>query len=176
MSLRRKTFTLIEMLIVVVIIGILAAALIPRLQGVQGRARDVQRKTGLSQIGQGMGALRQDKGTYASGIASNAPNSTELVPTYLASLPTDPKGTARNLSGDITTTNGNYGAVTNTTTADVLLLGAKTEIKGSSNGGAPGSAISFTSMSWLQAVLTTAVMTLGPLKDWDAWLRYYYAQ
>ena len=60
MSSRKKSFTLIEMLIVVVIIGILAAALIPRLQGVQGRARDVQRKTGLSQLGQGMGVARQD--------------------------------------------------------------------------------------------------------------------
>ena len=32
---KRKTFTLIEMLIVIVIIGILAAALIPRLQSIQ---------------------------------------------------------------------------------------------------------------------------------------------
>ena len=62
MSLRKKTFTLIEMLIVVVIIGILAAALIPRLQGVQGRARDVQRKANLSQIGQGMGVWKSDNG------------------------------------------------------------------------------------------------------------------
>ena len=31
----KKTFTLIEMLIVIVIIGILAAALVPRLQAVQ---------------------------------------------------------------------------------------------------------------------------------------------
>ncbi|MFZ5341513.1 MAG: type IV pilin protein [Patescibacteria group bacterium] len=31
MSIKRKAFTLVEMLIVVVIIGILAAALIPRL-------------------------------------------------------------------------------------------------------------------------------------------------
>ena len=70
MSLRKKTFTLIEMLIVVVIIGILAAALIPRLQGVQGRARDVQRKTGLSQIGQAMGVYKADyNDTYSGAIA-----------------------------------------------------------------------------------------------------------
>ena len=36
----RKTFTLIEMLIVVVIIGILAGALIPRIMNAQARAND----------------------------------------------------------------------------------------------------------------------------------------
>lgn len=46
----KKTFTLIEMLIVIVIIGILAAALVPRLQSVQSRARDTKRKADLHAI------------------------------------------------------------------------------------------------------------------------------
>ena len=45
-----KAFTLTEMLIVIVIIGILIAALLPRMQAAQGRSRDVSRKTALSQI------------------------------------------------------------------------------------------------------------------------------
>ncbi|MEI7477147.1 MAG: prepilin-type N-terminal cleavage/methylation domain-containing protein [bacterium] len=47
---QKKSFTLIEMLIVVVIIGILAAALIPRLQSVQARARDIKRIADIHQI------------------------------------------------------------------------------------------------------------------------------
>lgn len=45
-----KAFTLVEMLIVIVIIGILIAALMPRMQAAQWRARDVSRKTALSQV------------------------------------------------------------------------------------------------------------------------------
>jgi type II secretion system protein G len=60
----RKAFTLIEMLIVVVIIGILAAALIPRLQSVQGRARDTKRKADISQIGSALAIYKSDIGAF----------------------------------------------------------------------------------------------------------------
>ncbi|MBQ9554473.1 type II secretion system protein [bacterium] len=46
----KKAFTLVEMLIVVVIIGILSSALLPRLQGAQSAARDAARKSDLSQL------------------------------------------------------------------------------------------------------------------------------
>jgi len=42
MKLFTKTFTLIELLIVIVIIGVLATALIPRLKGMQDKARYVR--------------------------------------------------------------------------------------------------------------------------------------
>jgi general secretion pathway protein G len=59
-----KGFTLIEMLIVIVIIGVLATALIPRLTQVQGRARDTARKTGLQQILTALVTYQSDYGQY----------------------------------------------------------------------------------------------------------------
>jgi prepilin-type N-terminal cleavage/methylation domain-containing protein len=50
MTKNTKAFTLIELLIVIVIIGILAVALLPRLQGAQSTARDTARKASLQQI------------------------------------------------------------------------------------------------------------------------------
>ena len=56
-----NAFTLVEMLIVIVIIGILIAALLPRMQAAQWRARDVSRKTALSQIQSAIVVSQWDK-------------------------------------------------------------------------------------------------------------------
>lgn len=52
------------MLIVIVIIGILAAALIPRLTGIQARARDTARKADLQQIGTALATYKLDTASY----------------------------------------------------------------------------------------------------------------
>jgi type II secretory pathway pseudopilin PulG len=52
------------MLIVIVIIGILAAALVPRLQAVQGRARDTKRKADLRTIYNALEVYIVDNGKY----------------------------------------------------------------------------------------------------------------
>lgn len=91
---KRKGFTLVEMLIVVVIIGILASALIPRLTGAQARARDVARQGHLNQISTALSTYSSDRGvfpwtgweTYQITGVTNA-----LVPTYIKSIPNDPQ-------------------------------------------------------------------------------------
>ena len=60
-SKKLKAFTLVEILIVIVIIGILIWALVPRMQSAQWRARDVARKNDLSQLQAAIVTSYQDK-------------------------------------------------------------------------------------------------------------------
>jgi competence protein ComGC len=71
-----KAFTLVEMLIVIVIIGILIAALLPRLQGAQGMARDTARKTALSNIQAAIVAYQGQMGRWPLSDNSSAKQST----------------------------------------------------------------------------------------------------
>lgn len=92
-----KAFTLVEMLIVIVIIGILIAALMPRMQAAQWRARDVSRKTALSQIQSAIVTSQGDKwrwpgmsGDVASDWVWISYISGELVAAWMNSIPQDP--------------------------------------------------------------------------------------
>ena len=92
-----KAFTLVEMLIVIVIIGILIAALMPRMQSAQWRARDVSRKNALSQIQTAIITSQQDKWVWP-GMSSNEARagipvsqiSWSLITAWMSSIPTDP--------------------------------------------------------------------------------------
>lgn len=87
-------FTLVEMLIVIVIIGILAAALIPRLTGAQWQARDTARLADLNQIGSALAIYSADNGGYPSGNGSVTSILSWLVNDgYIKSLPKDPQKT-----------------------------------------------------------------------------------
>lgn len=52
------------MLIVIVIIGILAAALIPQLTGIQGRARDTGRKADMNNVAGALQSYQLDMNQY----------------------------------------------------------------------------------------------------------------
>ncbi len=80
------------MLIVIVIIGILAAALIPRLTGAQGRARDTARKADLSQLSTAMASFNGDNGVYPT-TGGNISNLNSILSAYLTVIPKDPSST-----------------------------------------------------------------------------------
>lgn len=86
----KKWFTLIEMLIVIVIIGILAAVLIPRMVWAQAKARNTSRMVAVQQISNALIRYQGDNGTYPVKLK-------DLVDSkYLKSLPSDPQWTALN--------------------------------------------------------------------------------
>jgi len=97
----KKAFTLVEMLIVVVIIGILSSALLPRLQGAQSAARDSARKSDLSQLGSAILQYYNNRGEYPEGSGTDKGTSWVMIPVddigdkliklvELSSVPHDP--------------------------------------------------------------------------------------
>ena len=90
------------MLIVIVIIGILIAALMPRMQAAQWRARDVSRKTALSQIQSAIVTAQWDKWKWpwvcdeirtsecATGWIGISAISWDLTRAWMNSVPVDP--------------------------------------------------------------------------------------
>ena len=97
----QRGFTLIEIMVVVVIIGILAALVGPKLFGQVDRARIAAAKAEISTIESGMKFYRLDNFVYPSteqGIEAlvtkpNDPNVKNWSPGgYLDGLPTDPWG------------------------------------------------------------------------------------
>jgi general secretion pathway protein G len=97
---RARGFTLVEIMVVVVILGILAVLIVPRVVGRTDEARTVAAKQDVAAIMQAMKLYRLDNGRYPTteqGIAAlvNKPQS-EPVPAnwqkYLDRVPKDPWG------------------------------------------------------------------------------------
>jgi prepilin-type N-terminal cleavage/methylation domain-containing protein len=68
-SLKRKTssgFTIVELLIVIVIIGILAALVITTYTGIQQKARDTERRTDINALQSHVEAYFAENGKYPS--------------------------------------------------------------------------------------------------------------
>ncbi|MFH1154597.1 MAG: type II secretion system major pseudopilin GspG [Pseudomonadota bacterium] len=61
-----KGFTLIELMVVVVILGILASFIVPKLMGRTDEAKQVKAKVDIAAIETGLKLYRLDNGTYPS--------------------------------------------------------------------------------------------------------------
>lgn len=98
---RQSGFTIVELLIVIVIIGILAAITVVAFNGVQQRARDSARSSDIASVRKALELYRADNGIYPSVGSDNSGYnlstlSTALVPTYISSLPNDPNTSLTN--------------------------------------------------------------------------------
>ncbi len=117
-SQHNKSFTLIELLIVVAIIGILAALIIVSVNSAAAKARDAKRVEDLRNIQKALALYYTANGSYPStsgGWWGNCPGGgshpvsgsngyvPNLAPTYIPSLPLDPR---QGING-VTTDTGN---------------------------------------------------------------------
>ena len=94
---KEKGFTLIELLIVIAIIGILAAAILPRFTSFNISARDATTRANLSALRGALIQYRANEGNWP--VAVNG-----LTPTYIERIPFEFLSAA---AGTNLTTNGN---------------------------------------------------------------------
>ena len=122
----RRGFTLIEMMVVIAVIGVLAATIIPSIQDVTMKARDARRKADLNNIQLALERFYEDNGYYPPSncgwdcneyrYSTNGPAwIPEIVP-YLrgGSIPRDPINNAAApwSTGNYSYTYGNVGRTT----------------------------------------------------------------
>lgn len=85
----KKGFTLVELLVVISIIGVLAAIGLGSFTTAQMRGRDAQRKSDLKQISHSLEIYYSDHGSYPASITFGS-EFTDTKTVYFKKLPTDP--------------------------------------------------------------------------------------
>lgn len=92
----QQGFTIVELLIIIIIIGILAALVIIGFNGIQSRARDADRTSDLKAMKVAIEQFSADYGYYPTVGTDNLGYSadtlsTVLVPNYIKAIPRDPQ-------------------------------------------------------------------------------------
>ncbi len=83
-------FTLLELLIVIVIIGILALLIIPNITSAPKKARDTKRKTDITTVRKGLEEYFVNNNVYPAALSDLTTGSAPIIKT----LPTDPKNSS----------------------------------------------------------------------------------
>ena len=124
---RSSGFTIVELLIVIVVIGILATLVIVTFSGIQQKGRNSQRQTDINAIASHVEAFYAEKGYYPT-LADL--QSATFRSTYTKGLDPealkDPKGASGNIGGTTSATQYGYVAAgttgcVNTTVSDSTL-------------------------------------------------------
>jgi prepilin-type N-terminal cleavage/methylation domain-containing protein len=130
----KKWFTLIEMMIVVVIIWILAAAIIPRVTWAQAQSRDTARLADLGQMGTALIIYEGTNGSLPATTPTNNNATTSLAvlisDNFIKSIPKDPKQSNVGFCGSdtsSTTTSASYGYMRLDSNTNFVLI-ADTEV------------------------------------------------
>lgn len=92
---KQRGFTLIELIVVIVVIGILASIVFVSFTVVQQRNRDAQRDRDIMEVQRALEKYYADNGMYPSVGSDNTGYalttlSAALTPTYLSQIPTPP--------------------------------------------------------------------------------------
>lgn len=145
-------FTIVELLIVIVVIGILAAITIVAFNGISGQAKDTERKAELSSIQKALERYRIDNGGYPTCASTPGTNlgtytltastaqyclADDLVPKYLSAIPADPTNTGSYRyhygAGYKKMTAISYASTTPNAPSDNYILGVRLESATTSN-------------------------------------------
>ncbi|HIE50684.1 MAG TPA: prepilin-type N-terminal cleavage/methylation domain-containing protein [Armatimonadetes bacterium] len=88
---KRQGFTLIEMLIVIVVIGVLASIIVPKLFGAASQAKQKARLADIQELQNAVNLYEADYGSWPANLTvlttTNRPGTSTP---YLDSVPTDP--------------------------------------------------------------------------------------
>lgn len=112
---KQQGFTIVELLIVIVVIGILAALVVTTFSGIQQKARDKERQTDIGALHSQLEAYYAQNGSYPAlaDVNDSTWRTTNLKGLDAEALK-DPKGSSQALAG--TPSNTQYGYATNSGT------------------------------------------------------------